>query len=502
MQAIRLLYAKNVISRKHTVPQQELVFAILVDNRAYDKRVEVHWTDEDGGRHVSPAWYGYAAGHNQEIWLATVAASQSEDTVLPGNVRFGLHYHVLGQSFVDDNQGQLYRVDADSGVMLAGGFQMAHIDYRPILQNGEKYLPISIAVDRSLRPKRVVVRWTADKWQSFQETSCYRRKNYWDKALLSNARNPNQYGYEVWHGRVRIDNAYRVEYAIGCQTGTEILWDNNFGQNYIAHRPRLKIMTLNLHCYQEASQDAKFSQIARAIDDLDVDVVCLQEVGEKWNDGRGDWDSNAARIIQARLRRPYHLYTEWSHVGFDRFGEGVAVLSKYPFLKQEARYVSASDDIYTIHARKVVMAQVRVPYVGVVNVFSAHLSWWEDGFATQFENLRHWADQTHDRNVVATLLCGDFNVKAGSDGYMQVVNSREYEDQFLKARAPHVFTQVFEQPAPQPPDYLRDDHRIDYIFLKKDSQLRPVAARILFTDEDYGRVSDHPGYYAEFEPFE
>ena len=44
---------------------------------------------------------------------------------------------------------------------------------------------------------------------------------------------------------------------------------------FLARRRRLKILTLNLHCYQEENQDAKFSQIAKAIDDLDIDVVCL-----------------------------------------------------------------------------------------------------------------------------------------------------------------------------------------------------------------------------------
>ena len=36
--------------------------------------------------------------------------------------------------------------------------------------------------------------------------------------------------------------------------------------------------------------------------------------------------------------------------------------------------------------------------------------------------------------------------------------------------------------------------------MKKGSRLRAVASRMLFTDSDYGRVSDHPGIYAEFEP--
>ena len=61
-----------------------------------------------------------------------------------------------------------------------------------------------------------------------------------------------------------------------------------------------------------------------------------------------------------------------------------------------------------------------------------------------------------------------------------------YEDQFLKATASGRVTD--------------HDQRIDYIFMKKGDRLQAVAVRMLFTESDYGRVSDHPGVYAEFEP--
>jgi maltose 6'-phosphate phosphatase len=42
--------------------------------------------------------------------------------------------------------------------------------------------------------------------------------------------------------------------------------------------------------------------------------------------------------------------------------------------------------------------------------------------------------------------------------------------------------------------------RLDHVFLRAGSSLRAVAAREVFTDADYGRVSDHAGYLVEFEP--
>ena len=106
-----------------------------------------------------------------------------------------------------------------------------------------------------------------------------------------------------------------MEYAIECETDQGILWDNCYGANYQARRSTLRVLTLNLHCYQEEDQDYKFRQIAQAIEDFHIDLVCLQEVAENWNDGNGDWASNAARVINSYMAFPYHLHTDFSHSG-------------------------------------------------------------------------------------------------------------------------------------------------------------------------------------------
>ena len=99
----------------------------------------------------------------------------------------------------------------------------------------------------------------------------------------------------------------------------------------------------------------------------------------------------------------------------------------------QSRYVSDSHDIYSIHSRKVVMAKVHVPFLGAINVFSAHLSWLEDGFEQQFNQLHAWAENNQSNDVKTSLLCGDFNITAGSSGYEMVVDSNKYDDQFLAA---------------------------------------------------------------------
>ena len=146
------------------------------------------------------------------------------------------------------------------------------------------------------------------------------------------------------------------------------------------------------------------------------------------------------------------------------------------------------------------MAQVRVPYVGPVNVFSAHLSWPEDGFFPQFERLRAWAAEKQATDVAATLVCGDFNIAARSAAYQHIVETGEFEDQVLKIVRSADFQRIFRERGGDPQRLLADDGRIDYLWLRNGAALRAVRAEELFTTARYGRVSDHTGYWVEFEP--
>ena len=501
MKAIQLLQARNTISRRKQRLQKELMFVMLVENIAFDKLVEVHWAGEDKVWRTRQAEYHSSDGTNREVWRAEATFNPSDATSLPGDVEFALRYHVQGEDYWDNNESRNYFSNADSGVLLENNAQLLNIDFNPLLHDAQRYYPITVAVRHSLQPKHVYIHWTTDNWRSTQVTPCFFYRMHWDKSRTSSARNPNRYDTSIWISQIKPADAFRIQYAIGCETPNRTIWDNNFSQNYVARRRRLKILTLNLHCYQEENQDTKFNQIARAIDDLDIDVVCLQEVGEQWANGNGNWDSNAARIIRDRLRQHYHLHTDWSRIGFDRYREGIAILSRYDFLMTDAGYVSSSHDVFSIDSRKVVMVQLNVPYMGLMNVFSAHLSWPSGGFFEQFDRLRAWANHKNGNHLAATFLCGDFNVKAGSAGYQEIVRTCEFEDQYLAATSPNAFEKIFRQQSSNIDRHLAKDGRIDFIFMQKRGSLQAVAARELFTIGDhYGRVSDHPGYCVEFEP--
>ncbi len=500
MSNIQLLYVKNIISRKKGTVKQQLQFFIALKNIGFDKTVDVLWAGEDGEWKTLSAKFHSSQNQDREFWIAYADLSLSSKQSLPGNIQFAVRYQVSGAQYWDNNNGLNYTSEADSGVRILAQQPVLHIDYSPSLKEGQSHIPVVVAIDKSLASEKVFVHWTTDNWQHSHKSACHFRCDYWNKKHRSNARNPNQYGTQIWYGQIKAAHAFRVQYYFSCEANGNVFWDTNDGLNYHTQRKPLKLMILNLHCYQEEQQDAKFSIIAQAIDKQQVDIVCFQEVAENWNNGEGDWNSNSAKIINDRLPKPFHLYADWSHLGFDKYREGVAILSRYPMSKKEARYVSESDDIYNIHSRKVVAAQIRVPYIGPINVFSVHLSWWEDGFKQQFEKLRQWAAAKKTKYSKATLLCGDFNITAGSEGYQEVVNTHEYEDQYLAANAQGLFEKIFRVNDNYWQNLLTDDYRIDYVFISKDSHLKIVSAQVIFTERDYGRVSDHVGYVMAFEP--
>lgn len=487
---LQFLFAENVVVRTAGKPEQRLSFSVAVENVAYDKRVEIHWTGEDGVWRVLPAHYVRTCG-SREVWETEATFRESEgNDPLPGDVEFAVRYRSGGRDWWDNNNDQNHRIACDSGILLSPELHVVNVRPEPRIHRNHTHYVVTAAV-RDGPAEAVHVLWSADGWQSAHTTPCAYRPEYWEVSHDSSAPNPNRYGTTVYVGQIHVEHVSRLEYAVALKRDGVVAWDNNHGANYTATRDRLRVLTLNLHCFQEDDHDAKLAQIAGVIDELQVDIVCLQEVGEPWNDGYGERGSNAARIIRDRVKDRYFLAADWSHLGFGKYREGSAILSRYGFTSKDSIYVSATQDPYDIHSRRVVMAQIQVPYYGAINVYSVHLSWWSDGFRTQFENLRRWAQEKHTPNVAATLLCGDFNAEPSSEGYRMVTIGGEFVDQHLSAVRRNA-----GGAAALPPG---DDRRIDYIFLNQGAGLQAVASRVLFTPADYGRVSDHPGYYVEFE---
>jgi len=291
----------------------------------------------------------------------------------------------------------------------------------------------------------------------------------------------------------------------------------------------LRVLTLNLHTYQEFQSEGVaeseltdelarqriesygplFDRIAEGINDLDPDIICFQEVGE-WSAGNtedpesvrfGATDSNMVNQIRRRLRQNYYYTMDWSHYGFDVWLEGSAILSKHQFVVTGSRFISNPDNGYYDFwkSRNVPMAQIEVPGTGSVNVFSVHAGWWdddEDPFQDQYENLLAWAGETAAPGGT-TILCGDFNVAAGTEMQEFMTNGTGYSDQYALANPGGSLDATIGGSID---GWENNDsgQRIDYILMNDSSPLEIELARIVFTEETYGVVSDHAGIYAQF----
>ncbi len=293
----------------------------------------------------------------------------------------------------------------------------------------------------------------------------------------------------------------------------------------------LRILTLNLHTYQEVdtaglpeseltdelaqqrveAYGAIFDRIATGISELDPDLVCLQEVGE-WPDGKcitpgalkfGSSDSNMVHQILSRLPDRRYSYTmDWSHFGWSVWLEGSAVLSKYPLSFSESRFISNADTIPHSNdwkSRNVPMAKLEVPGLGEVSVFSVHTGWWDDPdepFQQQYRRLMVWVEEVSASSPV-TILCGDFNVAAGSAGYEFMLEGSGFADQYALAN-PDGFLDATIGAGADGWEESDDGRRIDYVLMNDDSPLEAVRARRVFTSGELGRVSDHVGVFVEF----
>ena len=101
---------------------------MLVENIAFDKLVEAHWSGEDRVWHTLRAEYHSSDGANREVWRAQASFNLSDDASLPGDIEFALRYRVLGEDYWDNNESRNYFSNADSGVLLEQNVQILNID--------------------------------------------------------------------------------------------------------------------------------------------------------------------------------------------------------------------------------------------------------------------------------------------------------------------------------------------------------------------------------------
>ncbi|WP_206855782.1 endonuclease/exonuclease/phosphatase family protein [Candidatus Enterococcus mangumiae] len=274
----------------------------------------------------------------------------------------------------------------------------------------------------------------------------------------------------------------------------------------------MKVMTLNTHSWLEEDPFTKLQELTDKILAEGYDVIALQEVNQLiqtnivneqqlvdfcpvMNQTPIHEDNFAYCLVQrlAEAGEAYFWSWEMSHIGYDKYEEGNAILSKTP-LDSRAYLVSETKEKENYRTRMILVAKSVIENQPIV-VASCHFSWWSDaetGFAYEWQFLQKQL-LTYQ---MPCLLMGDFNNPVGEEGYRLVAaNQLKVKDSYLLA----------EQKSEEATIEKKIDGwenntealRIDYIFVPMDSKVSAYTR--IFDGTNGPIVSDHFGVAVEME---
>lgn len=267
------------------------------------------------------------------------------------------------------------------------------------------------------------------------------------------------------------------------------------------------IMTLNTHSWMEEESNEKLIQLADRIIEMDYEVVALQEVNQLLDSKQATTDQffqavakqrpihvdNFAYVLTELLKeRGRTYYWSWtaSHIGYDRYAEGVAILSKQPIQASDCR-VSVEDDFSDYHTRRLLIGKTNL-FGQMVRIVSSHYSWWQSdqkaGFSYEWDRTIDYLKQESG----PIILMGDLNNAAdvSEEGYDYLHQTAPQLHDAYQLASEKQGRYTVEKSI----DGWEGNHqqlRIDYIFLTADFTVDTY--RVIFDGKTGPVVSDHYG---------
>ena len=287
----------------------------------------------------------------------------------------------------------------------------------------------------------------------------------------------------------------------------------------------MKFLSLNTHSWMEESQREKISALARFIHEHSVDIVALQEVSQDRSaavmssplnfDSRSTSfpvraDNYALLLVQdlQALGEHYTWVFAEAHIGWDRYDEGVAILSKHPIQQVQALELSPEYSYEQVQRRRAIAALIDTPE-GPVWAASTHMSWWNRDdlplFAEEYTQLYRGLSECAASAPAPVLLAGDFNSPAHirSEGYDMVLSSGMYDTRELALAAAHSNPQVVVEGEHTVHHEIAGweghsgGHRIDFIFASE--PLPILSHRVMLGDNTPQALSDHSALLIDYQ---
>ena len=255
----------------------------------------------------------------------------------------------------------------------------------------------------------------------------------------------------------------------------------------------------------EENPQQKFEDLLKDILAKQYDVICFQEINQTIespvvpvNDlyhptpsAEPIHQDHYVRCLVEKLEEEglsYHWTWAYNHIGYDRYHEGVAILSRTPIQASEL-LVSDVNDPTDYHTRRIAIAETQVDGKDIA-VASVHLSWWDKGFQQEWARLEERFSQLQK----PLILAGDFNNPAGQEGYQTILASP------LSLQDAYEAAQERSGSYTVPPEIdgwkgNSEPLRIDYVFTTKDLQVKYL--HVVFDGQNSPQVSDHYGLKTE-----
>lgn len=207
-------------------------------------------------------------------------------------------------------------------------------------------------------------------------------------------------------------------------------------------RGTLRLLTLNIHGEPEGRDVQTLSALSDFICREQITVAALQEVCQSREapplTGTPQRCVACETGISLREDLFVHLLAErlalrgenyfWSYLpiklGYGKYDEGVAILSREPIAETAALTVSRSDDYQCWKTRRLLGARIQSTWF-----YSVHFGWYDDPdepFSEQWARAERGLLRHGDRPI---LLMGDFNspAEARRGGYDLVAESGYYD---------------------------------------------------------------------------
>lgn len=269
----------------------------------------------------------------------------------------------------------------------------------------------------------------------------------------------------------------------------------------------MKLLTLNTHSWMEEHPEEKLEQLVSHLLKEDYDIICLQEINQLMMSEKVKAPKSYQALSSAPdLHADHYAYLltqklaekgvtyEWSwsynHIGFDRYHEGVALLSKTPIAAREL-LVSEVDDETDYHTRRVLLADT-VVNGRAVTIVSLHLSWFGKGFEAEWEIVeKELLSQTNP-----LILMGDFNNPTDQEGYelilkspLNLVDSHKVAE---KVSGSHTILADIDGW-----EGNQQALKVDHAFISQD--LTVISSKVLFDGGETPVLSDHFGLEVEID---